>query len=106
MAIDSYPSSILLRGGIVLIHGTKDQVTPLEADLLIKDGVIAEIKPHIQVPTDTKVIDCTDKILSQGFIDTHHHLWQSLLKGRYAYDLLLDYMYAGMSTSKYYICYH
>lgn len=101
MAIDSYLASILLRGGVVLTHGTEDQVTPLEADILIKDGVIAEITPYIQVSTDTKIFDCKDKILSPGFIDTHHHVWQSLLKGRHANELLLDYMYSGMPASNY-----
>lgn len=99
MAIQSYPASVLLRGGVVLTHGTDDQVTPLEADLLIKDGVIVEIKSNIQVSADTKVIDCTYKILSPGFIDTHHHVWQSLLKARHANEMLLDYMYSGMSAS-------
>jgi cytosine/adenosine deaminase-related metal-dependent hydrolase len=106
MAIDSYPSSILLCGGVVLTHGTNDYVIPLEADLLIKDGVIAEIKPHIQVSADAKVIDCADMILCPGFIDTHHHLWQSLLKGRHANELLLDYMYAGMRLSNYCVWLH
>lgn len=92
-------ATVLLRGGVVLTHGGNDQVTPLETDLLIKDGVIAEIKPHIQVSADTKIIDCTDKILSPGFIDTHHHVWQNLLKGRRANEQLLDYMYASISAS-------
>jgi cytosine/adenosine deaminase-related metal-dependent hydrolase len=95
MATDTNYSSILLRRGVVLCHGPHDQVITRQANLLIKDGIIAEIEPHIQASADTRVIDCTDKILSPGFIDTHHHLWQSLLKGRYANELLLDYMYKG-----------
>jgi cytosine/adenosine deaminase-related metal-dependent hydrolase len=94
-------ATVLLRGGVVLTHAGNDQVTPLETDLLIKDGVIAEIKPRIQVSADTKIIDCTDKILSLSFIDTHHHVWQSRLKGRHANEQLLDYMYSGMSASNY-----
>ncbi|KAJ6531061.1 hypothetical protein B0H19DRAFT_1327052 [Mycena capillaripes] len=43
----------------------------------------------------TTNIDCTGKIISPGFIDTHHHVWQTQLKGRHANDLLLEYMCKG-----------
>jgi predicted amidohydrolase len=77
-------SPILLRGGTLLIHGVDDQVTPQKSDLLIKDNTIAAIGLDLKISTDTNVIDCSDKIISAGFIDTHHHVWQSILKGRHA----------------------
>jgi hypothetical protein len=43
--------------------------------------------------------DCTDKIISAGFVDTHHHTWQSLLKGRHANQTLMQYMPEGNFTS-------
>jgi cytosine/adenosine deaminase-related metal-dependent hydrolase len=43
--------------------------------------------------------DCTNKIISPGFIDTHHHGWQTLLKGRHANHTLLQYMTEGNYTS-------
>ena len=88
--------SILLQGGTVLTHGANDHVLPIKADLLIEGNIITKIEGSIQPPSGAEIIDCTDKILSPGFIDTHHHLWQTLLKGRHANELLLDYFPTGM----------
>ena len=43
--------------------------------------------------------DCTDKIISPGLVDTHHHAWQSLLKGRHADQMLMQYLPEGNFTS-------
>jgi cytosine/adenosine deaminase-related metal-dependent hydrolase len=88
--------SILLHGGTVLTHSANDQVLPIKADLLIEENIITKIEDGIKPPLGTEVIDCTDKILSPGFVDTHHHVWQTLLKGRHANELLLDYLPSGM----------
>lgn len=92
-------SSILLRGGTVLVHDEKDHVRSLKADLLIEGNIISKIEANIQVSADTQVIDCKHKILTPGFIDTHHHVWQTLLKGRHGDDMLLDYFPKGSSLS-------
>jgi cytosine/adenosine deaminase-related metal-dependent hydrolase len=42
------------------------------------------------------------KIISPGFVDTHHHLWQTQLKGRHANELLLEYMASGNLQSSNY----
>jgi cytosine/adenosine deaminase-related metal-dependent hydrolase len=89
-------SSILLSNGVVLTHGPDDHVIPRRVDILVKNNIIDTIAPDIKVSDGTTVIDCTNKILSPGFIDTHHHVWQTLLKGRYGNDLLFDYMLSGM----------
>jgi cytosine/adenosine deaminase-related metal-dependent hydrolase len=87
---------MLLKGGTVLTHDANDHVHPIKADLLIEGNVITKIEQRILVSSDTEIVDCTDKILSPGFIDTHHHVWQTLLKGRHANQLLLDYYPSGM----------
>ncbi|KAJ6539893.1 hypothetical protein DFH09DRAFT_1041912 [Mycena vulgaris] len=95
------PSSILLSNGTVLLHDDEDRVSPVRADVLIIDGKIVEIAPSIaplSPSPDVLDIDCTGKIISPGFVDTHHHLWQTQLKGRHADDLLLDYMGKGNIT--------
>lgn len=87
--------SILLKGGTLLIHrGPADDVQPTKADLLIKDSVIAKIGPNID-GEDAEVIDCTGKLISPGFIDTHHHVWQTCLKATHPNDTLLDYFWTG-----------
>ena len=91
------PPSILLRGGTVLTHDENDHVVPLhETDVLVRGAVISEIGKNISSPSDdTEVIDCEDKIICPSFVDTHHHLWQTQLKGRHAEHGLVAYMYGG-----------
>jgi cytosine/adenosine deaminase-related metal-dependent hydrolase len=90
-------TSIILRNGTVLIHDHNNHVTPTITSLLVQDGKIAKIDHNIEPTKDSEVIDCTDKIISPGFVDTHHHGWQTQLKARHANEQLLDYMVTGMS---------
>jgi cytosine/adenosine deaminase-related metal-dependent hydrolase len=98
------PKDLLLRNGTVLAHtaakntpsGYRIQVLK-EHSLLIQNGRITKIAAAAEIhPADgVQIIDCTDKIISPGFIDTHHHLWQTALKGRHADELLLQYIASG-----------
>jgi cytosine/adenosine deaminase-related metal-dependent hydrolase len=65
--------------------------------VLIEGNIIVKIEKDVKSPSGAEVIDCKDKIVSPGFVDTHHHVWQTLLKGRHADQLLLDYFPSGMS---------
>ncbi|KAF7294535.1 5-methylthioadenosine/S-adenosylhomocysteine deaminase n1 [Mycena indigotica] len=96
-------SSLLLKNGTLLMHKEDDHVEPIKADLLIIGNKITDIQPHLDAPgVDTVVLDCTGKLISPGFIDTHHHVWQTQLKGRHANDTLLDYIPKGNSTGALY----
>ncbi|MCB1488965.1 MAG: hypothetical protein KDJ88_16105, partial [Bauldia sp.] len=48
-------------------------------DILIDGTKIKEIAPSIQAD-DAEIIDGTNKIAIPGFIDTHRHTWESLLR--------------------------
>lgn len=92
--------ALLLKAGQVLVHceGPRHHVSVLpETDVLIENGLIKQIGMAIDPPKDVhlEVIDCRGKIVSPGFISTHHHLWQTQLKGRHANHSLLQYMYTG-----------
>lgn len=88
-------SSILLKGGILLLHDDADHVIPTHADLLIEGNTITNVSKDIPASAAAKVVDCTSKIVSPGFVSTHAHLWQTQLKGRHPNHTLVDYMPAG-----------
>jgi 5-methylthioadenosine/S-adenosylhomocysteine deaminase len=71
---------ILLKGGVVL---TLDRQVGdfARADVLIDDGKIREVRPDIAIAGDAAaVIDAENRIVLPGFIDTHHHFYQGLLR--------------------------
>jgi dihydroorotase len=62
---------LLLRGGRVLDPSTgRDEV----ADILIRDGVIADIARGLGAPDEAEILDCEGAIVSPGFVDVHCHL--------------------------------
>lgn len=64
-------SSKLLRSGTVLVHDEHDHVNVMRnTDVLIQGNKIIEISQNIQAPVDTEIIDCADKLISPGLIDT------------------------------------
>src|SRR5713101_5029032 len=71
---------ILLKGGLVL--SLDRQVGDFaRADVLIEDGKIREVRPDIAVSGDaTAVIDAANRIVIPGFVDTHSHSYQGLLR--------------------------
>ncbi|KAJ4292582.1 hypothetical protein N0V90_009245 [Kalmusia sp. IMI 367209] len=87
--------SFLLKNGTVLIHNANNNVVPTRTDVLIDNGKIIRLAESIEASDNVEVIDCTDKIISPGFIDTHHHGWQTQLKGRHANQLFFEYMVTG-----------
>lgn len=51
------------------------------ADLLIRDGQIARIDQEIPVNNEQEVqiINCTDQIITAGFVDAHVHIESSMV---------------------------
>jgi 5-methylthioadenosine/S-adenosylhomocysteine deaminase len=71
---------ILLRGGIVLTLDPDVGDFP-SADVLIENGKIREVRPNIAVAEGSMVVvDASNTIVMPGFIDTHHHSYQSVLR--------------------------
>ena len=61
-------ATILLKGG-TLVDGNGRR----RGDVLVRDGRIAAIGPDIVEVPDAEVIDCSGKLVSEGFIDVHVH---------------------------------
>ncbi|MBS0593316.1 MAG: amidohydrolase family protein [Proteobacteria bacterium] len=50
-------------------------------DLRIADGVVAEMGRGLRAQDGERVLDAADCVVYPGWVNTHHHLFQSLLKG-------------------------
>jgi cytosine/adenosine deaminase-related metal-dependent hydrolase len=85
---DLYPADVdfavaptgrtLLRGGIVLSldHQVGDH---RPGDVLIEGDRIVAVGPGLSA-ADAEVIDATGMIVMPGFVDTHRHIWEGLLR--------------------------
>lgn len=89
------PPKILLKGGTLILHDKEDHPVPSRADLLIDGDRIQAIQETINPDDTMTTVDCTGKLISPGFIDTHHHVWQSQQKGLHSNQILLDYYHSG-----------
>ena len=78
---------ILLKGGCVLTLDP-DIGNYRTGDVLIEGSKITSVGPRLKV-ADAEVIDASDMIVMPGFIDTHRHIWEGILKN-IAPDALLD----------------
>ncbi|MGB6120022.1 MAG: amidohydrolase family protein [Mesorhizobium sp.] len=79
---------ILIRNAAVL--SMDPDVGDFEsADILIDGSKIIEIRPGIDAP-DTAVIDAGGMIAMPGFIDTHHHQFETALRSFLADGLLYN----------------
>ncbi|MBX9775362.1 MAG: amidohydrolase family protein [Xanthobacteraceae bacterium] len=77
---------ILLKGGVVL---TLDRAVGdfARADVLIENGRIGAVRPDIAAG-DAAVVDAANRIVMPGFIDSHHHFYQGILRNILSNGLL------------------
>ncbi|HEX8864669.1 MAG TPA: amidohydrolase family protein, partial [Lentzea sp.] len=77
----------VLRNALVV---DTDPVVALPGtDVLVQDGRIAAVGKGL---TAASVIDCTGRIVLPGFVDTHRHLWQLLVRSFSADMSLGEYL--------------
>jgi cytosine/adenosine deaminase-related metal-dependent hydrolase len=81
---------LLLKGGTVLTMDRSLGDFPV-ANVLIEGGRIAAVGPQVQA-ADAKPIDASGMVVMPGFVDTHRHMWQGLLRNIGPDDLLGDYL--------------
>src|SRR5690606_7422496 len=69
---------ILIKGGTVLTlaRAVGDFAS---ADVLIENDRIVEVRPNLAAD-GAEVIDATGMIVMPGFVDTHRHIWEGLLR--------------------------
>ena len=62
-------SSLVLRGGLVVGPSTSRV-----ADVLVSDGLIAEVGARVDAPAGAQVIDASGCWVGPGLVDLHTHL--------------------------------
>ncbi len=81
----------LVTGGQILTMDPTLGSLPV-GDVLIEDGVIVEVAPHIAAD-DAEIIDATGHLVAPGLIDTHRHTWQTQLRAICGDWVLSDYFH-------------
>ncbi|MFE2043970.1 amidohydrolase family protein [Streptomyces sp. NPDC059477] len=71
---------ILFRGATV-VTGDPRLGTRQNADVLVTGATIKAVGPRLAAPSNAVVVDGRDRILMPGMIDTHRHMWQTVLRG-------------------------
>lgn len=104
LAANEVPASpserLLIKGGTVL---TLDRALGdfRTGDVLIEGGKIVDIKPVLNV-TGARIIDASNTIVMPGFVDTHRHMWEGLMRNLFPDLSLADYftyVYYGVGPS-------
>src|SRR5262245_44486755 len=85
-----------VKGGCVL---TLDRAVGdfEQADVLIEGGKISAVRPNISAP-NAEVIDAARMIVAPGFVDTHRHMWQGILRNVLPDGSLDDYIATVQKT--------
>jgi 5-methylthioadenosine/S-adenosylhomocysteine deaminase len=70
--------NLLIRGGYVLTMDSAGDIPG--GDVHVRDGVIQQVGRNLDIP-DAEVVDASGKIVVPGLVDTHWHMWNTLLRG-------------------------
>jgi cytosine/adenosine deaminase-related metal-dependent hydrolase len=88
----------LLRGGIVITSDPELGVI-WPGDVLVEDARITAIGPSVAAD-DAEIVDVAGRIVLPGFVDTHRHTWQSIVRNIASDWTLTEYLiglHSGLS---------
>ncbi|HCO09471.1 MAG TPA: amidohydrolase [Acinetobacter ursingii] len=72
----------LIKNAHAILTGLAGEAARIQADSIrIGNGVITEIGSSLGLQNNETVIDARDCVIYPAWVNTHHHLFQSLLKG-------------------------
>jgi cytosine/adenosine deaminase-related metal-dependent hydrolase len=63
-----------------------------DGDIVIEDGLIAAVGASATPQGGDRLVDCPGDILTPGLINTHHHLYQWMTRGRAASCTLFEWL--------------
>jgi cytosine/adenosine deaminase-related metal-dependent hydrolase/ribose/xylose/arabinose/galactoside ABC-type transport system permease subunit len=69
----------LIKGGhVITMDPSRGEIDG--GDVLIEGDEIVEVGRNVSVGPDAEVIDATGMIVMPGFVDTHRHIWEGVLR--------------------------
>ena len=86
------PTTLITNATILSVDPTIGEIH--KGDILVRDDKIVAVAPAIEATAD-ETIDAGGMIAIPGFVDTHRHTWQSLLRSTGA-DWTLAQYFAGV----------
>ncbi len=72
-------NTVVLKN-IFYLHISSEKEALRGYDLLMADGVVKRIAKEITVPEGARAIDCSTHVVVPGFVNTHHHFYQTLTR--------------------------
>lgn len=91
----------ILKNAMILTLNEKDEILN-NTDILIENDTIKQIGKNIIPEGNEKVIDCSDMLLTPGFVNAHLHSDENMFKGLYDnMPLELWMLYSYPPTSQY-----
>ena len=66
-------TTYLLKGGIVATWTNDGGAKAYKTDVLVEGSTITQIAEDISPRPGVEIIDCKNKWISPGFVDTHRH---------------------------------
>ncbi|MBA4493515.1 amidohydrolase family protein [Paenactinomyces guangxiensis] len=92
--------TLLKNGTVITLDKTIGDFK--QADVLIEGNKIVEIQPDLNV-SECETIDAENMIVMPGFVDTHRHTWESLIRNigaDWSLDTYLKNIYFGNIGSR------
>lgn len=71
---------ILIRNIDTLVTMVDGEKPLRNVDILVAGGRIAAIGPQLDRPAEARLIDGRNRVVYPGFVNTHHHLYQTLTR--------------------------
>lgn len=73
--------NILVKGARAVMTGLRGpQARAGQVDIRVANGLISEIGSNLTAHPEERVVDASNCVVYPGFVNTHHHLAQNLLK--------------------------
>ena len=89
--MSSADGTVLIEGGLVLV-GDPRRADIRRADVLVEGGRIAAVGMALAVPAGVRVLSARGRLVAPGFVDTHHHLWETTLRGAASEWSIVDFL--------------